>query len=91
MSIMMHRHVQEIEASLNALLDMANQDPNNVPVLLAMATGFMILKQVRRTGHPRLQGRGREACMHACMCLIVPTCLRDGGRNLFQLGGSPLG
>ena len=25
---------------------MANADPNNVPVLLAMATGFMMLHQV---------------------------------------------
>eukprot|EP00798_Chlamydomonas_sp_ICE-L_P019308 gene19309-25961_t len=35
----------QVEAALSRLLDMANQDPNNVPVLLAMATGFMILKQ----------------------------------------------
>lgn len=41
------QHVQETEQALSTLLDMANQDPNNVPVLLAMATGFMMLKQVR--------------------------------------------
>lgn len=35
----------EIETALNNLLDLANKDPNNVPVLLAMATGFMMLKQ----------------------------------------------
>uniref|UniRef100_A0A7S0S5T6 Tetratricopeptide repeat-like domain-containing protein n=1 Tax=Chlamydomonas leiostraca TaxID=1034604 RepID=A0A7S0S5T6_9CHLO len=37
---------QQIDAALNTLLDMANQDPNNVPVLLAMATGFMLMDQV---------------------------------------------
>lgn len=29
----------QVEEALSRLLDMANQDPNNVPVLLAMATG----------------------------------------------------
>jgi tetratricopeptide repeat protein 21B len=29
----------QVDVALNQLLDMANQDPNNVPVLLAMATG----------------------------------------------------
>ncbi|KXZ45770.1 hypothetical protein GPECTOR_50g563 [Gonium pectorale] len=44
-AIMAGKDKNEIENSLNTLLDMANQDPNNVPVLLAMATGFMMLKQ----------------------------------------------
>ncbi|PNW81978.1 hypothetical protein CHLRE_06g268800v5 [Chlamydomonas reinhardtii] len=44
-AIMAGKDKNEIEASLNVLLDLANQDPNNVPVLLAMATGFMMLKQ----------------------------------------------
>lgn len=34
-----------VEAALDRLLDLANQDPNNVPVLLCMATGFMMLRQ----------------------------------------------
>ena len=29
----------QVEAALSQLLDMANEDPNNVPVLLALATG----------------------------------------------------
>ncbi|GIL85609.1 hypothetical protein Vretimale_13293 [Volvox reticuliferus] len=44
-AIMAGKDKNEIENSLNTLLDLANQDPNNVPVLLAMATGFMMLKQ----------------------------------------------
>jgi tetratricopeptide repeat protein 21B len=39
------KNQSQIEAALERLLDLANVDPNNVPVLLAMATGFMILKQ----------------------------------------------
>lgn len=30
---------KQVEGALSRLLDMANADPNNVPVLLAMATG----------------------------------------------------
>ncbi|GLC77752.1 hypothetical protein PLESTB_000959000 [Pleodorina starrii] len=44
-AIMAGKDKNEIESCLNTLLDLANQDPNNVPVLLAMATGFMMLKQ----------------------------------------------
>ncbi|EFJ52945.1 hypothetical protein VOLCADRAFT_78980 [Volvox carteri f. nagariensis] len=44
-AMMAGKDKNEIENALNALLDLANQDPNNVPVLLAMATGFMMLKQ----------------------------------------------
>ncbi|KAG2502129.1 hypothetical protein HYH03_000619 [Edaphochlamys debaryana] len=44
-AIMAGKDKNEIENCLNILLEMANQDPNNVPVLLAMATGFMMLKQ----------------------------------------------
>lgn len=36
----------EAEAAVGALLDLAAADPNNVPVLLALAHGFMLLKQV---------------------------------------------
>lgn len=34
-----------VEEALSALLDIANSDRDNVPVLLAMATGFMMIKQ----------------------------------------------
>jgi len=44
-SRMSTKDMNQVEAALGTLLDMANQDPNNVPVLLAMATGFMLLKQ----------------------------------------------
>ncbi|KAL6760145.1 intraflagellar transport protein [Haematococcus lacustris] len=42
---MASRDTLQVEEALGTLLDMANLDPNNVPVLLAMATGFMLLKQ----------------------------------------------
>jgi len=35
----------KVEEALSALLDIANSDRDNVPVLLAMATGFMMIKQ----------------------------------------------
>jgi len=44
-ALMAGKEKNEIEEALSLLLDMASQDPNNVPVLLAMATGFMMLKQ----------------------------------------------
>ncbi|MEW5298948.1 MAG: hypothetical protein WDW36_002017 [Sanguina aurantia] len=44
-AMMASKDKNEVEGALNRLLDMANTDPNNVPVLLAMATGFMMLKQ----------------------------------------------
>lgn len=44
-ALMAGKDKNEVEGALNTLLDMANQDANNVPVLLAMATGFMMLKQ----------------------------------------------
>lgn len=38
-AMMASKDKAEVEGALNRLLDMANIDPNNVPVLLAMATG----------------------------------------------------
>ncbi len=35
----------DVEAALSRLLDCAGQDPNAVPVLLALARGFLLLKQ----------------------------------------------
>ena len=32
----------QVEAALSQLLDMANDDPNNAPVLLALATGVCV-------------------------------------------------
>ena len=38
----------EAEAAVGTLLELAAADPNNVMVLLALAHGFMLLKQARR-------------------------------------------
>lgn len=40
----------QVDAALGTLLDAANQDPNNVPVLLALATGYMLRREVRGQG-----------------------------------------
>ncbi len=40
----------DVEAALGQLLDLTNADPNNVPVLLALAQGFMLLKQTPKVG-----------------------------------------
>eukprot|EP00955_Chlamydomonas_euryale_P102382 365417-Chlamydomonas_euryale.AAC.3 len=39
-AMMAGRNGAEVEAALGKLLDMANADPNSVPVLLAMASGI---------------------------------------------------
>jgi tetratricopeptide repeat protein 21B len=38
----------DIEAAVGQLLDLANNDPNNVPVLMALAHGFLLLKQTAK-------------------------------------------
>lgn len=38
----------DIETAVGQLLDMANSDPNNVPVLMALAHGFLLLKQTAK-------------------------------------------
>jgi tetratricopeptide repeat protein 21B len=40
----------DAEAAVGGLLELASADPNNVPVLLALAHGFMLLKQARSGG-----------------------------------------
>lgn len=35
----------DVEAALSSLLDLAAAEPNNVPVLLALSHGFLLLKQ----------------------------------------------
>jgi len=39
------RDMTQVDAALGSLLEMANQDPDNVPVLLALATGYMQRKE----------------------------------------------
>ncbi|KIY91409.1 flagellar associated protein [Monoraphidium neglectum] len=43
----------DVEAAVGSLLDVASSDPNNVPVLLALAHGFVLMKQVDRAWSPR--------------------------------------
>lgn len=38
----------DIELAVGQLLDIANNDPNNVPVLMALARGFLLLKQTAK-------------------------------------------
>jgi DNA polymerase III delta subunit len=38
----------DIEAAVGQLLDLANNDANNVPVLMALAHGFLLLKQTAK-------------------------------------------
>uniref|UniRef100_A0A383W643 Uncharacterized protein n=1 Tax=Tetradesmus obliquus TaxID=3088 RepID=A0A383W643_TETOB len=38
----------DVEAAVGQLLDMANADPSNVPVLLGLAHGFLLLKQTAK-------------------------------------------
>ncbi|KAG1671374.1 hypothetical protein FOA52_002984 [Chlamydomonas sp. UWO 241] len=47
-AMMAGKNSAEVETALGKLLDMANADPNSVPVLLAMATGFMLIKQTSK-------------------------------------------
>jgi len=66
----------DVEAAVSSLLELASTDPNNVPVLLALAHGFMLLKQARSAdavGLGEIQGRG-------CFCFV------GGGGGCFALG-----
>lgn len=38
----------DVETAVGQLLDLANNDPNNVPVLMALAHGFLLLKQTAK-------------------------------------------
>jgi hypothetical protein len=38
----------DIELAVGQLLDIANNDPRNVPVLMALAHGFLLLKQTAK-------------------------------------------
>lgn len=38
----------DVEAAVGQLLDLANMDSNNVPVLMALAHGFLLLKQTAK-------------------------------------------
>lgn len=38
----------DIESAVGQLLDAANNDANNVPVLMALAHGFLLLKQTAK-------------------------------------------
>lgn len=69
----------DIEAAVGQLLDLASADANDVPVLLALAHGFLLLKQTakarnqlkvrrRMCAAPQLQGRNTlpAVCSVAC-------------------------
>lgn len=43
---MANKQRADIEGAVGTLLEQAATDPNSVPVLLALAHGFMLLKQV---------------------------------------------
>lgn len=45
---MANKSRSDIEAAVGQLLDLANNDPNNVPVLMALAHGFLLLKQTAK-------------------------------------------
>jgi len=51
----------DIESAVGQLLDAANNDANNVPVLMALAHGFLLLKQMAKARN-QLKVRHWIAC-----------------------------
>jgi tetratricopeptide repeat protein 21B len=47
-TLMASKHRPDVEAAVGQLLDMANVDASNVPVLLGLAHGFLLLKQTAK-------------------------------------------
>ncbi|KAF6259487.1 intraflagellar transport protein [Scenedesmus sp. NREL 46B-D3] len=47
-TLMASKSRPDVEAAVGQLLDMANADPSNVPVLLGLAHGFLLLKQTAK-------------------------------------------
>jgi hypothetical protein len=68
----------DVEGALASLLDLTASDPNNVPVLLALAHGFMLLKQapkVPRVSGPQAGGRlGEGDCTALSSGVAAPCC-----------------
>lgn len=52
----------DIEAAVGQLLDLANTDPNNVPVLMALAHGFLLLKQTAKARNQLKVGGAAVLC-----------------------------
>ena len=57
----------DIEAAVGQLLDLANNDPNNVPVLMALAHGFLLLKQTAKA-----RNQLKVGCTAACVFVLLP-------------------
>lgn len=71
----------DIEGAVSQLLDLANNDPNNVPVLMALAHGFLLLKQTAKARNQLKVGSFGDALplcelhMNVCMSgLCVWAC-----------------
>lgn len=59
-ALMATKNKNDIETALNNLVSLASKDPDSVPVLLAMAMAFHLLKQM-----PKVTAR-RLWCMQVC-------------------------
>jgi crotonobetainyl-CoA:carnitine CoA-transferase CaiB-like acyl-CoA transferase len=59
----------DVETAVGQLLDLANNDPNNVPVLMALAHGFLLLKQ---TAKARNQLKVSPGTASAILCVTTP-------------------
>lgn len=61
----------DAETAVGQLLDLANNDANNVPVLMALAHGFLLLKQ---TAKARNQLKVSLGIPVATACLLLQHC-----------------
>jgi hypothetical protein len=83
----------DVEAAVGQLLDMANADPSNVPVLLGLAHGFLLLKQTAKARNQLKVCRMRSctAIMRSCHCTArghrlhrrMTSCLRKSQQMLY--------
>jgi hypothetical protein len=61
----------DVEAAVGQLLDMANADPSNVPVLLGLAHGFLLLKQTAKARNQLKVCRLRSWTVIICVHVIA--------------------
>lgn len=64
----------DIEAAVGQLLDLANTDANNVPVLMGLAHGFLLLKQTAKARN-QLKVRSRSGLY--CAQIVSACCQAD--------------
>lgn len=85
-TLMASKSRPDIEAAVGQLLDMANTDPNNVPVLMGLAHGFLLLKQTAKARNQlKVSGCSGTAAGQLCRDGLRSAAYSTGGACDFDL------